>query len=43
MPTILLYFAIALVVVVGVMLAVPNDGPATPPPSPLDVMRELKQ
>ena len=41
MPTILLYFGIALVVIVGVMLAVPSDGPDTPPPSPVDVMRQL--
>ena len=42
MPTILLYFAIALVVIVGVMMAVPDDGPATAPVSPRDVMLQVK-
>jgi hypothetical protein len=41
MPTILLYFGLALVVLLGVIIAVPDDGPATPPPSPMDVMMEL--
>jgi hypothetical protein len=42
MPTILLYFGIALVIIVGAMLAVPSDESNTPPPSPLEVMRELQ-
>lgn len=43
MPTILLYFGLALVVIFGVMLAVPSDEPDAPPPSPLEVMRQLPQ
>jgi hypothetical protein len=42
MPTILLYFAIALVVIVGVMIAVPDDGPAPSQVSPRDVMLQVK-
>lgn len=43
MPTILLYFGFAFVVIFGVMLAVPSDKPDAPPPSPLEVMRQLPQ
>ena len=42
MPVILLYVAIALAVFIGVLVAVPDDGPQTPPPSPRDVMLQLK-
>jgi len=43
MPTILLYFALALIVMIGVIFAVPDDKTIPPPQSPMDVMRELKQ
>jgi hypothetical protein len=41
MPTILLYFGLALVVMLGVVFAVPDDGPTVPQPSPMDVMIEM--
>jgi hypothetical protein len=40
MQTVLLYFFLALVVIGGVMLAVP-DGNPTPPPDPRGVMMQL--
>jgi hypothetical protein len=43
MPTILFYFFIALVVVGGVMLAVPDENtPSEPPFSPVEIMKQVK-
>lgn len=41
MQTIVLYFLLALVVIGGVMLAVPSENSA-PPPNPHDVMMQLQ-
>jgi hypothetical protein len=42
MPTIILYFLLALVVLAGVMFAVPDERSA-PTPSPRDVMLQLNR
>ena len=42
MPTILIYFLLALVVIGGVMFAVPDEKPVAPP-NPHDVMLQMKQ
>lgn len=43
MPTILFYFLIALVVVSGVMLAVPDEHVSSEPSlSPLEIMKQVK-
>jgi hypothetical protein len=42
MQAIVLYFLLALVVIGGVMLAVPDENPA-PPPNPHDIMLQLQQ
>jgi hypothetical protein len=42
MPTMLLYFGLALAVLGVVILAVPDE-PSAPPPNPRDVMLEMKR
>jgi hypothetical protein len=42
MPTIIFYFLLALVIIGGVMLAVPDEKSA-PPQNPRDVMLQLKE
>lgn len=42
MQTIVIYFLLALVVIGGVMLAVPDEK-SVAPPNPRDVMLQLKQ